>query len=125
MSPPLVRLAVNFAGRFEEFFGGTDIGANPTEEHGKYLVMKFDFSAVSKDVSEVQGSFDEYAALRVDTFAREYAHRLPEGLYETARVWYDNYKAKAVEQLDKYSADSTLHSTLYTLSFSCSTEANA
>ena len=73
---------VNFAGRFEEFFGGTDIGANPTEEHGKYLVMKFDFSAVSKDVSEVQDSFDEYAALRVDTFAREYAHRLPEGLSE-------------------------------------------
>ena len=73
---------VNFADRFEEFFGGTDIGANPTEEHGKYLVMKFDFSAVSKAVSEVQDSFDEYAALRVDTFAREYAHRLPEGLSE-------------------------------------------
>ena len=73
---------VNFAGRFEEFFGGTDIGANPTEEHGKYLVMKFDFSAVSKDASEVQDSFDEYAALRVDTFAREYARRLPEGLSE-------------------------------------------
>ena len=73
---------VNFADRFDEFFGGTDIGANPTEEHGKYLVMKFDFSAVSKDASKVQGSFDEYAALRVDTFAREYAHRLPEGLSE-------------------------------------------
>ena len=66
---------VNFADRFDEFFGGTDIGANPTEEHGKYLVMKFDFSAVSKDASKVQGSFDEYAALRVDTFSREYAHR--------------------------------------------------
>ena len=61
---------VNFADRFEEFFGGTDIGSNPTEEHGKYLVMKFDFSAVSKDASKVQDSFDEYAALRVDTFAR-------------------------------------------------------
>ena len=73
---------VNFADRFEEFFGGTDIGANPTDEHGKYLVMKFDFSAVSKDASKVQGSFDEYAALRVDTFAREYAQRLPEGLSE-------------------------------------------
>lgn len=65
-----VRNIVNFADRFEEFFGGTDIGSNPTEEHGKYLVMKFDFSAVSKDASKVQDSFDEYAALRVDTFAR-------------------------------------------------------
>ena len=73
---------VNFADRFDEFFSGTDIGANPTEERGKYLVMKFDFSAVSKDVSRVQDSFDEYAALRCDTFAREYAARLPEGLSE-------------------------------------------
>jgi len=71
---------VNFADRFEELFAGTDIAANPTEEQGKYLVMKFDFSAVSKNVSKVQDSFDEYAALRCDTFAREYANRLPEGL---------------------------------------------
>jgi hypothetical protein len=40
---------VKFADRFEEFFGGTDIGANPTEERGKYLVLYFDFSAVSKN----------------------------------------------------------------------------
>ena len=56
---------VKFADRFEEFFAGTDIGANPTEERGSYLVMKFDFSAVSKDPAEVMGSFDAYAALNV------------------------------------------------------------
>ena len=71
---------VLFAVKFEEFFAGTDIGANPTGEHGKYLVLKFDFSAVSKNVAEVQDSFNAYAALRCDTFAREYADRLPEGL---------------------------------------------
>ena len=54
--------------------------ANPTGEHGKYLVLRFDFSAVSKNVAEVQDSFNTYAALRCDTFAREYANRLPEGL---------------------------------------------
>ncbi len=71
---------VLFADRFEEFFAGTEIGANPTGEHGKYFVLKFDFSAVSKNVAEVQDSFNTYAALRCDTFVREYADRLPEGL---------------------------------------------
>ena len=71
---------VLFADRFEELFVGTDIGANPTDEHGKYLVMKFDFSAVSKNAAEVQTSFNTYAALRCDSFAREYADLLPAGL---------------------------------------------
>ena len=75
---------VKFADRFEEFFGGTDIGANPTEERGKYLVLRFDFSAVSKVPSSVEPDFNRYASLRCDTFARDYADRLPDGL--AARV---------------------------------------
>ena len=75
---------VKFADRFEEFFGGTDIGANPTEERGKYLVLRFDFSAVSKLPSSVEADFNRYASLRCDTFARDYADRLPDGL--AARV---------------------------------------
>ena len=62
---------VRYADRFEEFFSGTDIGANPTGERGRYLILKFNFSAVSKDVSQVQSKFNEYAALRCDTFARD------------------------------------------------------
>ena len=71
---------VNYANRFDEFFRGTDIGANPTDERGKYLVLYFDFSAVSKDPVEVQGKFDKYVSLCCDTFARTYRDRLPEGL---------------------------------------------
>ena len=73
---------VLFADRFDEFFGGTDIGANPTEERGKYFVLKFDFSAVAKDPARVEDSFNTYASLRCDTFARDYADRLPDGLAE-------------------------------------------
>ena len=73
---------VKFADRFEEFFDGTDIGANPTEERGKYLVLRFDFSAVSKVPSSVESDFNRYASLRCDTFARDYANRLPDGLAE-------------------------------------------
>ena len=71
---------VAYAGRFDEFFSGTDIGANPTDEHNKYLVLKFDFSAVSKDIAKVQDDFDYKASLRCDDFARCYAKILPDGL---------------------------------------------
>ncbi len=71
---------VQFADRFDEFFSGTAIGANPTEERGKYLVLHFDFSAVSKDAAVAQSKFNTYASLCCDTFARKYAPLLPEGL---------------------------------------------
>ena len=71
---------VAFADRFDELFDGTDIGANPTDEHGQYLVLKFDFSAVSKEPSKVQDDFDFYVSLCCDTFARKYDSLLPAGL---------------------------------------------
>lgn len=35
---------VNTADRFDELFGDTYIGKNPTPEHNKYIVIRFDFS---------------------------------------------------------------------------------
>ena len=71
---------VRYAGRFDEFFARTDIGADPTDERGKYLVLRFDFSAVSKDASKVQSDFNDYASRCCDAFARNYRDVLPEGL---------------------------------------------
>ncbi len=71
---------VQFADRFDEFFKGTDIGANPTDERGRYLVLYFNFSAVSKDARQIEDGFDRYASLCCDTFARNYREYLPEGL---------------------------------------------
>ena len=68
------------AGRFEELFAGTDIGANPTEERGKYMILYFNFSAVNKDVHKVEDSFEKYAAERFGAFAEKYADRMPRGL---------------------------------------------
>ncbi len=73
---------VRYAERFDEFFSGTDIGANPTDERGKYLILKFDFSAVSKDAAKVQDDFNDYASRCCNAFARNYASRLPDGLAE-------------------------------------------
>ena len=63
---------VHYADRFDEFFAGTDIGANPTEERGSYLILRFDFASVAKDVGKVEEDFDYKAALQCDTFARRY-----------------------------------------------------
>ena len=67
---------VRYAERFDFFFKGTDIGANPTDEHGKYLVLRFDFASITKDVDKVQGDFDYKASLQCDTFARNYRELL-------------------------------------------------
>ncbi len=71
---------MRYVDRFDFFFAGTDIGANPTDNRGKYLVLKFDFSAVSKDASKVQDDFNDYASRCCNAFARNYRDSLPEGL---------------------------------------------
>ena len=73
---------VRHKNRFDEFFAGTDIGANPTDERNRYLVLKFDFASVAKDVTKVQDDFDYKTSLRCDDFARDYAGMLPTGLSE-------------------------------------------
>ena len=37
---------INRKDRFEELFGNTDIGRNPTPAHNTHMVMRFDFSQV-------------------------------------------------------------------------------
>jgi len=88
---------VNFANRFDEFFSGTDIGANPTDERGRYLVLYFDFSAISKNPSEVQVKFDRYVSLCCDTFARSYRDRLPDGLAD--RILNDSNSDEKINEI--------------------------
>ena len=68
---------VNYKDRFEELFSGTDIGAKPTEERGRYLVLYYNFSAVDKDVANVQESFNGHVSLWTDAFAENYRKLLP------------------------------------------------
>ena len=66
---------IDYADRFDELFGGLDIGRDPSDERGKYLVLNFNFSGVEKQADRVQASFNFYASLRLDKFARDYAAR--------------------------------------------------
>ena len=73
----------DYAGRFDEFFGGLDIGRRPTAERGKYLWLHFNFSQVDKRFEFVQSSFDFVCSLRLDKFAKDHAKDLPEGVART------------------------------------------
>ena len=53
---------IDYADRFEELFGGLDIGENPTPEHNTYLLLDFNFSIVEKEFSKVQDSFNDYCS---------------------------------------------------------------
>jgi len=64
------------AGRFDELFAGTDIGAAPTEERNGYLVLPFDFSAVEKFPETAESSFSNHVCGRVNAFVRKYADRI-------------------------------------------------
>ena len=49
----------DYADRFDELFGGLDIGRNPTAERGKYLFLHFNFTGVEKQFDRVQASFND------------------------------------------------------------------
>ena len=63
---------INYAHKFEEFFGELKIGRNPTEEHNKYLILNFDFSAVDKEFDKTQDSFNFVCSLRIEAFLDKY-----------------------------------------------------
>ena len=57
----------HWAHEFEGLFGGTDVGRAPTAERGRYVVVRFDFSAfddklvnrrVSAGARQLNGNFD-------------------------------------------------------------------
>ena len=73
---------IDYASQFDEFFGGLDIGANPTPEHGKYLFIDFNFTGVEKQFDRVQESFNDYCSERLDVFAERHAGLLPAGAAE-------------------------------------------
>lgn len=55
------------AHRFDELFGHTWIGQNPTETHNQYIVLKFDFSviAVSENIKETEYAFNRHCTGRI------------------------------------------------------------
>lgn len=66
-----------WAERFETLFADTWLGANPTAEKGRYLALRFDFSAVRSDPRLVEESFEAHIRILLIDFFKRHAARLP------------------------------------------------
>ncbi len=65
---------VNLKERFDELFGKTDIGRNPTPLRNSFLVLSFDFSTVQVGtLADIERNFVEHVRGRVERFATQYA----------------------------------------------------
>ena len=64
---------VNLKDRFDEFFGKTDIGRNPTPLRNSFLVLQFDFSTVQVGtITQIERNFWENVRGSVRSFAVKY-----------------------------------------------------
>lgn len=66
--------SIDYADSFEEIFGELYIGKHPTEEHNKYMVLRFNFSAISSRLEDVERSFCEYCCMVMKNFILKYEH---------------------------------------------------
>ncbi len=65
---------VSLKDRFDELFGRTDIGRNPTPLHNSFLVLQFDFSLVQVGtLSEIEDRFAVHVREGVGSFTVRYA----------------------------------------------------
>ena len=65
---------VNLKDRFQELFGETDIGRNPTPLANSFLVLRFNFSTIEVGtLAEIERNFFEHVKLCVGEFAVRYA----------------------------------------------------
>jgi len=65
---------VNLKDRFDELFGQTDIGRNPTPLRNAFLVLQFDFSTIQVGtLAEIERNFWENVKRSVGSFSVKYA----------------------------------------------------
>ena len=69
---------INNANRFEELFGERWIYQHPTALRAKFLILRFNFSAVSSNIDRMLDSFEEHCKDRFIDFADRYEHLFQE-----------------------------------------------
>ena len=65
---------------FETLFAGTDIGREPTANRGRYAVLRLNFSAFGKRLSNLEENFEEYCDTRLHGMLEANADVFPEAL---------------------------------------------
>lgn len=85
---------IKTAGQFDTLFGGLEVGRNPTPEHNRYLILRWDFSKVSAqgDIDDIKSSLFNHLNETIETFKRDYAAFLQGNaeIYENALVSFQS-----------------------------------
>ena len=68
----------HWAHEFDDLFGGTDIGRAPTAERGRYVVVRFDFSAFNDKLETLEERFEGYCHTRLRTALERHPDLFPE-----------------------------------------------
>ena len=67
---------LNYGAQFDELFGETWIGQQPTPSHNQYILLFFNFSVidVGKTVAQIEHSFKNHCNTILNTLRAEYRH---------------------------------------------------
>ena len=68
----------HWAHEFDDLFGGTDIGRDPTAERGRYVIVRFDFSAFNDKLETLEERFEGYCHTRLRTALERHPDLFPE-----------------------------------------------
>ena len=69
-----------WAGRFDAIFAGTDVGQSPTGEQSRYVVLRFDFSAVDDRLETLEREFETYCFIELRAALRRHPDLFPEAV---------------------------------------------
>ena len=67
-----------WADDFEATFAGTDIGQCPTEEHSRYVTLRFNFSMVNDKLETLEREFETYCMIELRGRLRRHPDLFPE-----------------------------------------------
>ena len=68
----------HWAHEFESLFEGTDVGREPTAERGRYVIVRFDFSAFDDTPETLEERFQEYCFIRLRHALERHPDLFPE-----------------------------------------------
>lgn len=100
---------INHGDNFQELFGQTWIGTNPTKNHNTYIILKYDFSVIPifDNLSEIEQNFNRYCVGKLNQirnyypqFFQSFPVILPDENISTAlALWLDNLKQSGLPRV--------------------------
>ena len=72
----------HWAHEFEGLFGGTDVGRAPTAERGRYVVVRFDFSAFDDTPETLRERFEGYCFIELRHALERHPDLFPEAVLQ-------------------------------------------